>query len=70
MTAPIAVSGSLTGAAPIGTTHVLTVALAVIIEGEPAPAERERVRWLPPRSSRRSTGSTPTAPSPKRSARS
>jgi 8-oxo-dGTP diphosphatase len=36
----------LTGAAPIGTAYELTVALAEIVDGEPAPAEHDRVRWL------------------------
>jgi 8-oxo-dGTP diphosphatase len=36
----------LAGAAPIGTAYELTVALAEIVDGEPAPAEHDRVRWL------------------------
>jgi 8-oxo-dGTP diphosphatase len=36
----------LAGAASIGTTHELTVALAEIVDGEPTPVEHDRVRWL------------------------
>ena len=36
----------LDGAAPIGTTHELTVAVVRIIEGEPVPHEHDAVQWL------------------------
>jgi len=36
----------LDGAAPIGTTHRLTVAVVRIVEGEPVPHEHDAVRWL------------------------
>ena len=36
----------LDGAAPIGTTHRLTVAVVRIVEGEPEPHEHDAVRWL------------------------
>ena len=42
----VEVTGWLSGAAPIGETHVLTVALAVLVEGEPVPTEHDQVRWL------------------------
>ena len=42
----VAVTGWLAGEAAIGTHHVLTVALAVLVEGEPAPTEHDEVRWL------------------------
>ena len=35
----------LDGAAPIGTTHRLTVAVVRIVEGEPEPHEHDAVRW-------------------------
>jgi 8-oxo-dGTP diphosphatase len=38
----------LAGAAPIGTTHELTVALASVVAGDPAPVEHDLVRWLRP----------------------
>ena len=44
----IAVTGWLDGAAPIGETHLLTVALARLVAGEPAPREHDAVRWLDP----------------------
>ena len=44
----IAVTGWLPGAAPIGTTHELTVGTAVLVDGspEPDPSEHDAVRWL------------------------
>jgi 8-oxo-dGTP diphosphatase len=36
----------LVGAVPIGTTHELTVALAELVDGDPAPVEHDLVRWL------------------------
>jgi 8-oxo-dGTP diphosphatase len=30
----------------IGTRHVLTVAVARLVSGEPVPSEHDRVRWL------------------------
>ena len=44
----VAVTGWLPGAADIGTTHVLTVATAVLLAGspEPDPVEHDAVRWL------------------------
>ena len=36
----------LGGAAAIGATHVLTVAVVRIVEGEPVPHEHDAVRWL------------------------
>jgi 8-oxo-dGTP diphosphatase len=31
---------------PIGTTHVLAVAVVRIVDGEPDPGEHDLVRWL------------------------
>ena len=42
----IAVTGWLAGEAPIGTSHVLTVALAKLVEGDPDPTEHDEIRWL------------------------
>ncbi len=42
----IEVTGWLDGSAPIGTTHVLTVALARLVAGDPKPHEHDAVRWL------------------------
>ena len=42
----IAVTGWLDGAAPIGDSHLLTVALARLVAGEPSPREHDAVRWL------------------------
>lgn len=42
----VAVTGWLAGEAPIGATHVLTVALAELVAGEPDPVEHDEVRWL------------------------
>ena len=36
----------LPGQAPIGERHVLTVALARLVDGEPQPHEHDAVRWL------------------------
>ena len=36
----------LAGTVPIGSRHELTVALAEIVDGTPAPVEHDRVRWL------------------------
>lgn len=38
----------LDGEAPIGSTHVLTVALARLASGDPDPVEHDEVRWLSP----------------------
>jgi 8-oxo-dGTP diphosphatase len=39
----------LDGDQPIGTTHVLRVALCRLVDGEPTPgADHDEVRWLPP----------------------
>jgi len=42
----VAVTGWLAGEAPIGSTHVLTVALAQLGSGDPEPVEHDEVRWL------------------------
>ncbi len=42
----ISVTGWLTGEIAIGTAHVLTVAAALVADGEPAPTEHDEVRWL------------------------
>lgn len=42
----IEVTGWLAGRSVIGDTHVLTVALARLVEGEPDPVEHDAVRWL------------------------
>lgn len=42
----IAVSGWLPGEAAIGSTHLLSVALATLESGTPRPTEHDRVRWL------------------------
>jgi 8-oxo-dGTP diphosphatase len=42
----VAVTGWLAGEAPIGTTHVLTVAHSRLVDGDPAPTEHDEVRWL------------------------
>ena len=44
----VEVTGWLAGAEPIGSTHVLRVALARLVAGEPEPREHDRVRWLTP----------------------
>ncbi|MCW2764321.1 MAG: (deoxy)nucleoside triphosphate pyrophosphohydrolase [Nocardioides sp.] len=42
----IEVTGWLAGTAPIGTSHVLSVATAALVDGEPVPTEHDLVRWL------------------------
>ncbi|MBB6626921.1 NUDIX domain-containing protein [Nocardioides sp. KIGAM211] len=42
----VEVTGWLAGEAAIGSTHVLTVASAMLVAGEPQPREHDRVRWL------------------------
>jgi len=42
----IAVTGWLAGEAPIGSTHVLTVALVSLLSGDPDPTEHDEIRWL------------------------
>jgi 8-oxo-dGTP diphosphatase len=42
----VEVTGWLAGEVPIGTSHVLTVALARLVDGEPDPVEHDLVRWL------------------------
>ena len=42
----IAVTGWLEDETPIGERHVLRVALAVMVAGEPEPVEHDAVRWL------------------------
>jgi 8-oxo-dGTP diphosphatase len=44
----IEVTGWLAGSANIGDTHVLTVAVAVLLDAEPTPVEHDRIRWLTP----------------------
>lgn len=44
----IAVTGWLPGEVAIGDRHVLTVALAELVAGEPRPVEHDDVRWLGP----------------------
>ena len=44
----IEVTGWLEGEFTIGTTHLLTVAVARIVSGEPQPLEHDRFRWLAP----------------------
>lgn len=42
----VVVTGWLAGEVAIGPAHVLTVATAELVEGEPAPTEHDEVRWL------------------------
>ncbi len=42
----IEVTGWLPGAADIGDTHELRVALAVLVDGDPEPSEHDLLRWL------------------------
>jgi 8-oxo-dGTP diphosphatase len=42
----VEVTGWLAGEAPIGTSHVLTVALARLVDGEPDPVVHDLLRWL------------------------
>ena len=44
----VEVTGWLPGEVAIGERHVLTVATARLVTGEPAPREHDRVRWLGP----------------------
>jgi len=44
----VEVTGWLDGDSPIGGTHVLRVATAVLLDGEPVPVEHDEVRWLAP----------------------
>lgn len=41
-----AVTGWLAGEALVGETHVLTVALGTLVDGDPEPTEHDEVRWL------------------------
>lgn len=42
----VEVTAWLPEAVPIGDRHVLTVALARLVDGEPRPHEHDEVRWL------------------------
>lgn len=42
----IAVTGWLPGEVPVGERHVLAVATATLLAGEPHPHEHDRIRWL------------------------
>ena len=42
----VAVERWLEGAVPIGTRHELTVAVALLVDGDPVPHEHDAVRWL------------------------
>jgi 8-oxo-dGTP diphosphatase len=42
----ISVTGWLAGEVAIGAAHVLSVATARLLDGEPAPTEHDEVRWL------------------------
>jgi 8-oxo-dGTP diphosphatase len=42
----VAVRAWLAGAVPIGTAHVLRVAVVRLVDGEPEPTEHDGVRWL------------------------
>lgn len=42
----VEVTSWLPGEVPIGDRHVLTVALAVLTEGDPDPHEHDEIRWL------------------------
>lgn len=42
----VEVDGWLAGSTAIGETHVLTVARARLVVGEPEPREHDRARWL------------------------
>ena len=44
----VEVVGWLDGEVPIGERHLLRVALARLVAGEPQPVEHDRVRWLAP----------------------
>ncbi len=42
----VVVSGWLAERSPIGTAHVLAIALVELVEGEPVPREHDEIRWL------------------------
>ena len=42
----VAVLGWLDGEVPVGDHHLLRVALARLVDGDPVPVEHDRVRWL------------------------
>lgn len=42
----IAVTAWLPGEVPVGERHVLAVATATLLAGEPRPHEHDRIRWL------------------------
>ena len=42
----VEVTGWLAGEVGIGDAHVLTVALARLVDGEPDPVEHDQLRWL------------------------
>jgi 8-oxo-dGTP diphosphatase len=42
----VEVTGWLAGQVPIGESHILAVALAQLVDGEPDPVEHDVVRWL------------------------
>jgi 8-oxo-dGTP diphosphatase len=42
----VEVVGWLPGEVPIGSTHVLAVAVVRVVDGEPVPVEHDLVRWL------------------------
>jgi 8-oxo-dGTP diphosphatase len=42
----VAVTGWLDGEAPIGSAHVLTVAVTTLVDGDPDPTEHDELRWL------------------------
>ncbi|GAA1476476.1 (deoxy)nucleoside triphosphate pyrophosphohydrolase [Nocardioides aestuarii] len=44
----VAVEEWLGGEVPIGERHLLRVALATLVEGDPVPVEHDRLRWLGP----------------------
>ena len=44
----ISVSRWLPGEVAIGDRHLLTIAVAELVSGEPAPTEHDQVRWLGP----------------------
>ena len=44
----IRTTGHLSGEQPVGEGHVLRVALAELVDGEPVPHEHDAVRWLQP----------------------
>jgi len=42
----VALESWLDGEVPVGAAHVLTVAVARLVDGEPEPTEHDEVRWL------------------------